>query len=95
MRVGKTNVVRCDFCGEIVVGDADVIRRRGKERHFCSCSCSDDECDCPGACLMAYLWEHFFRDKVTDQVDKEKRAEWNLIHKQVCPACKYRLQQLL
>lgn len=102
MRIGKSGAVTCDFCGEVVVGTPDIIRKRNQEMHFCpcscgkvDCSCEDDDIGCPGACMMAYLWERFFRDRVTDAAEKEKKAEWKVIHSQVCPACRYRLQKLL
>lgn len=102
MRIGKSGAVTCDFCGEVVVGVPDIIRKGKKELHFCTCacgeiecSCQDDELGCPRSCMLAYLWELTFRGRVTDAVTKETRSEWKTIHKQVCPACRYRLQKLL
>ena len=84
MRVGKSGVVSCDFCGSVVIGDADLIRKDGIESHFCK-----------GGCMEEYLYEHYCRDKIEEAVEPKVREEFNLIHKQVCPACKYRLQKLL
>jgi len=84
MRVGKTEVVRCDFCGELVAGEPDIIRADGEEFHFCGRSC-----------LNEYLFENYCRDKIEESVEARVREEYKLIHKQVCPACKYRLRKLL
>lgn len=84
MRVGKSGVVSCDFCGNVVVGDADTIRRGKDEHHFC-----------PDRCLDEYLFDHYCRDKIEESIEPRVREEYNTIHKQVCPACRYRLQKLL
>jgi ribosome-binding protein aMBF1 (putative translation factor) len=84
MRIGKSGAVTCDFCGKVVVGDADCIRRDRNEMHFCR-----------GACMDEYLYEHHMRDTIEQKVEPRVREEFNTIHKQVCPACKYRLQKLL
>lgn len=84
MRVGKSGVVSCDHCGEVVVGDADSIRRDGIETHFCQ-----------GSCMNDYLYEQYMSDAIEQKVEPRVREEFNTIHKQVCPACKYRLQKLL
>jgi len=82
MRVGKSGVVRCDLCGEVIVGSADSLTRSGQTKHFCQ-----------GTCLDAYLREHC-NDVIVGEVQKQVREEFNFIHKQVCPACKYRLRKL-
>lgn len=84
MRIGKSGAVTCDLCGKVVVGDADIIRRGDTENHFCQ-----------GGCMDEYLYEHHMRDAIEQKVEPRVREEHNLIHKQVCPACKYRLQKLL
>ena len=84
MRVGKSDAVRCDFCGEVVAGEPDIIRTDGDEVHFCNRTCLDE-----------YLFEHYCRDKIEEAVEPRVKEEFKLIHKQVCPACKYRLQKLL
>ena len=83
MRVGKSGVVSCDQCGKVIVGQADVFRRGTVEHHFCK-----------NGCLNQYILEDF-NDHIGNEVEKKVREEFNLIHKQVCPACRYRLQKLL
>ena len=82
MRVGKSDVVRCDRCGEIVVGQSDNYTRSGLTRHFCR-----------GTCMDAHFREQY-NDIIVGETQKKVREEYNFIHKQVCPACKYRLRKL-
>lgn len=82
MRVGKSDVVRCDYCGEVIVGRADSLTRGGQTKHFCQ-----------GTCMDAHFREHY-NDVIVGEVQKQVREEFNFIHKQVCPACKYRMRKL-
>lgn len=80
MRVGKSGVVQCDHCGEVVVGDADSLTRNGKVNHFCQ-----------GECMDEFLLEHRFNDIINSEVDKRTQPELRAYLKNVCPACKWRL----
>ena len=83
MKVGKSGVVKCDHCEKVVAGEPDVFTRAGEVRHFCQ-----------GICLDGYFLE-LYRDLVNKEVDRRTKEENNLIHKQVCPACRQRLRNLL
>jgi hypothetical protein len=63
-----------------VNGKPDSITHKGKERHFC-----------PDRCLLEHLMEHQFHDVITDAVEKRVQQELRALHKNVCPACKWRL----
>lgn len=85
MKIGRSGVYLCDFCGETIVGEPDMCRRSGKELHFCE----------PDGCIDQYHYENYYREMVADQVEAEREAEFKLIHDQVCPACRFRLRALL
>ena len=80
MRVGKSGVVQCDHCGEVIVGKPDGLTRSGKEHHFCQ-----------DGCLIEHLLEHQFNDIIVDAIEKRVQTELRALHKNVCPACKWRL----
>jgi hypothetical protein len=71
----------CDYCG-LACGEDVVTLREGdsrKERSFCS---------------MEHLKEFLgFEDRITLEADRRFRRECNLLYKEVCPACKRRLQK--
>jgi hypothetical protein len=82
MKVGKSGIVQCDFCGSTCNGEHDSLTREGVTRHYCR-----------GGCLDKALREQF-NDLIVKEVDRKVRGEFNDIHKQVCPACKWRLRNL-
>jgi hypothetical protein len=83
MRVGKSGLAQCDFCGKPIQGVADSLTKSGKTHHFCQ-----------GTCLKAYLREHF-NDLIVHEVERLKRDEYNLLHKRVCAGCVSKLRNLL
>ena len=85
MKVGRSDVYQCDFCGEVIIGEPDLYRRSGKELHFCE----------PKGCMEQHLYEHHYRGIVVDQVEADRKAEFKLIYDRVCPSCKFRLRALL
>jgi len=80
MRVGKSGVVQCDHCGETVTGQQAGLSYKGRDFHFCE-----------DACLKEHLLEHVFNDLIVDEVEKRGQKELKALHKNVCPACKWRL----
>lgn len=75
----------CDYCGfpceEEVITIFWQVRNGEKRLTFC---CQEH--------LENYLG---VEEKVTSGVDKQFKRECNLLYKEVCPACRRRLQKLL
>lgn len=90
MRIGKSGVFRCDFCGETIVGEMDFIRKKNQEFHFCEES-EDEEV----SCMDRYIYGYYCHDKIVDQVEEEQKKEFKLIYDRVCPSCKFRLRALV
>lgn len=79
MRVGKSGVVRCDFCGEVVIGRANSFDNGGQVKHFCANTCMDE-----------YFLDRY-NDRILEEVEKRTRGEYKVIHGLVCPGCKWRM----
>lgn len=81
MRVGKTEVARCDQCGWVINDKIpDTVKIGDVLRHFCP----ESEC-------MELFFIERLRHIINREVEKQVREEFNFIHKQVCPACRHRL----
>lgn len=83
MQVGKSKVVTCDHCGEVVVGKPDSCTRNGEVRHFCQGNCMNE----------------YFLEKLGNEAEKRAndryRKEYKLLYSSICPSCKWRLRKLL
>lgn len=58
----------------------DSIKIGDKLRHFCPES----------SCMEEFFIERY-RDSINKEVEKQVRVEFNFLHKQVCPACRWRI----
>jgi hypothetical protein len=77
-------VLSCDYCGKTIVGKADSYTRGSEMRHFC-----------PGTpCMNEFLLERL-KDEAERKAQQHYKKEHDLIYKQVCPACRWRLRKLL
>jgi len=81
-RLGKSDVTKCDFCGDVITHShgPDTLKIGDKLRHFCP------ESDC----LQGFFIERYLHE-INLEVEKRTREEFNMIHRQVCPACRHRL----
>lgn len=82
MRVGKSGAVKCDHCAEVIVGPSDVVKIGDKERHFCA----------EASCMEEWCVERW-RDSINKEVEKQVREEFTFLHRQVCPACRFRIMK--
>jgi len=83
MRVGKSGLLQCDFCGNLIQGLADSVTRGNQTRHYCQSSCLDA------------AFKEYYSGVVEREVERRTREEYTLLHKRVCAGCANRLRNLL
>jgi ribosomal protein S27E len=79
MRVGRSEAVRCDVCGDMIVGSPDLVRIGDKERHFCGES----------TCMEEFFIERC-RPALTKEAERLARIEREFLYKLICPSCRHR-----
>lgn len=80
MQIGKSGVVQCDHCGEMISGDCDSYTQGGVTSHFC-----------PEGCLDEFFLEQF-NDQIVEAAEERFQAELEAMKDEVCPGCRWRLR---
>ena len=82
----KTGVATCHQCRDRCRDEVFTLGRKDLEDGHESCMTF-----CSRECMAEHFEEEFYLDKLSDSISKEQ----NLLYRQVCPACKTRLQKLM